>query len=156
MDFKEITELIKTMSDSEVTSLEIQENGTSIKLEKQNNKVIYKESMIENSQYTKSYKTLDDNVKVEELQDIKDVNENLYIVKSPIVGTFYAASAPDKEPFVKVGNKVKKGDTLCIIEAMKLMNEVESEVDGEVVEVCCKDGDMMEFESAIFKIRINN
>src|SRR3712207_481430 len=131
MDFKGITELIKTMSDSEVTSLEIQENGTRIKLEKQNNKVIYKESMIENSQYTKSYKTLDDNVKVEELQDIKDVNENLYIVKSPIVGTFYAASAPDKEPFVKVGNKVKKGDTLCIIEAMKLMNEVESEVDGE-------------------------
>src|SRR3712207_9423615 len=101
MDFKGITELIKTMSDSEVTSLEIQENGTRIKLEKQNNKVIYKESMIENSQYTKSYKTLDDNVKVEELQDIKDVNENLYIVKSPIVGTFYAASAPDKEPFVR-------------------------------------------------------
>ena len=61
------------------------------------------------------------------------------VVKAPMVGTFYSKSSPTSEPFVKVGSKVKKGDTLCIIEAMKLMNEIESEFDGEVVEILVKD-----------------
>ncbi len=74
------------------------------------------------------------------------------LVTSPMVGVFYAAPAPDQEPFVKVGSKVKKGDVLCIIEAMKLMNEITAEQDGEVVDICVHSGDVVEFGQPLFKI----
>ncbi len=73
-------------------------------------------------------------------------------VCSPMVGVFYAAPAPDDEPFVRVGSKVKAGQTLCIIEAMKLLNEVTAEADGEVVEICVVDGDLVEYGSCIMRI----
>ena len=73
-------------------------------------------------------------------------------VKSPMVGIFYTAPSPEAEPFVKVGSKVKKGDTLCIIEAMKLMNDVVAEEDGEIVEVCAENGTLVEFGQVLFKI----
>ena len=69
-----------------------------------------------------------------------------------MVGIFYAAPSPDAEPFVKVGQKVKKGDTLCIIEAMKLMNDVVAEEDGEIVEICADNGSLVEFGQVLFKI----
>ena len=69
-----------------------------------------------------------------------------------MVGIFYAAPSPDAEPFVKVGSKVKKGDTLCIIEAMKLMNDVVAETDGEIVEICADNGSLVEFGQILFKI----
>ena len=75
------------------------------------------------------------------------------IIKSPMVGTFYSKASPTAEAFVKIGSKVKKGDTLCIIEAMKLMNEIESEFDGEVVEILAKDEDMVEYGQALFIIK---
>lgn len=74
-------------------------------------------------------------------------------VKSPMVGTFYSASSPDSKPFVTVGQKVKKGDVICIIEAMKLMNEVEAEVEGEVVEILVENEQMVEFDQPLFIIR---
>jgi len=73
-------------------------------------------------------------------------------VAAPMVGVFYVAPSPGAEPFVRVGSKVKKGDTLCILEAMKLMNEVVAEKDGEVVEVCCEDGELVEYGRALFRI----
>ena len=73
-------------------------------------------------------------------------------VRAPMVGVFYAAPAPGAEPFVQVGSKVKKGDTLCVIEAMKVMNEVTAEEDGEVVDVCVKDGDLVEYGCCLMKI----
>ncbi len=74
------------------------------------------------------------------------------VVKSPIVGTFYSAAGPDKEPFVKIGQQVHKGDTLFIIESMKLMNEVASEYDGVVTEILCKNGDGVEYGQPILCI----
>ncbi len=73
-------------------------------------------------------------------------------VKSPMVGVFYAAPSPDAEPFVQVGSKVKKGDVLCIIEAMKLMNEITAEQDGEIVDICVQNGDVVEYGQTLFKI----
>lgn len=73
-------------------------------------------------------------------------------VKAPMVGVFYAAPSPGAEPFVTVGSTVHAGDTLCIIEAMKLMNEVVAETDGTVSEICVQDGDLVEFGSCIMKI----
>ena len=73
-------------------------------------------------------------------------------IKSPMVGVFYAAPAPDAQPFVQVGSKVKKGDVVCIVEAMKLMNEIAAEFDGEVVDVCVHNGDVVEFGQTLFKL----
>lgn len=73
-------------------------------------------------------------------------------IKSPMVGIFYAAPDPESPPFVQKGSKVKKGDTLCLIEAMKLMNEVVAERDGEIVEVCVTSGSLVEFSQVLFRI----
>lgn len=73
-------------------------------------------------------------------------------VTAPMVGVFYAAPAPGDEPFVHVGSKVKAGETLCIIEAMKVLNEVTAEADGEVLEICVVDGDLVEFGSCLMRI----
>lgn len=73
-------------------------------------------------------------------------------VTAPMVGVFYAAPAPGDEPFVHVGSKVKTGETLCIIEAMKVLNEVTAEADGEVLEICVADGDLVEFGSCLMRI----
>ena len=73
-------------------------------------------------------------------------------VASPMVGVFYAAPAEDAEPFVKVGDKVKRGQTLCIVEAMKCMNEIAAECDGKVVDICVKDGELVEYGRCLMKI----
>lgn len=74
-------------------------------------------------------------------------------IKSPMVGVFYAAASPDSEPYVQVGQAVKKGDTLCIIEAMKLMNEINAEESGVITEICAKNGDLVQFGQPLFKIK---
>ena len=73
-------------------------------------------------------------------------------IKSPMVGVFYAAPSPDAKPFVEVGSKVKKGDIVCIVEAMKLMNEISAEFDGEVVDICVHNGDVVEYGQTLFKL----
>jgi len=83
--------------------------------------------------------------------DTVDFN-NLTEVKSPLVGVYYAAPSPDAETFVSIGSKVKKGDVLCIIETMKLMNEITAEQDGEIVDICVKNGDIAEFGQVLFKM----
>lgn len=79
--------------------------------------------------------------------------EKFIEIKSPMVGTFYAAASPDATPFIKVGDKVKKGDTICIVEAMKLMNELPADVEGEVVEICVSDGEAISFGQVIAKLK---
>ncbi len=74
------------------------------------------------------------------------------VVKSPIVGTFYRSPSPDDDPFVKVGDSVEKGETLCIVEAMKIMNEIESEYSGEVKKILVEDGEAVEFDQPLFII----
>ena len=81
-------------------------------------------------------------------QSVSDAAE----VCAPMVGVFYAAPAPGDEPFVRVGSKVKAGETLCIIEAMKVLNEVAAEADGEVVEICAADGELVEYGACIMRI----
>ena len=79
--------------------------------------------------------------------------EDLHVLKSPIVGTFYAAPSPDSDPYVRVGSLVKKGQVLCIVEAMKLMNEIESDVDGEIVGIHPRNAQPVEFGEPLFGIR---
>ena len=82
-----------------------------------------------------------------------DTDQNVAVITSPFVGTFYRAPAPGAEPFVQVGTKAKQGQTLCIVEAMKLMNEIESTVNGTVEKVLLKDGEVVEFGEVLFLIR---
>lgn len=81
------------------------------------------------------------------------VTEDLHIVKSPIVGTFYSSPSPGAEPFVKVGSHVENGQTLCIVEAMKLMNEIESDVSGEIIRVFVENGQPVEYGQPLFGVR---
>lgn len=74
-------------------------------------------------------------------------------VKSPMVGVFYSAPSPDSEPYVQVGSKVKKGDTLCIIEAMKLLNEINADRDGEITEICAAAGQIVEYGQTLFRMK---
>ncbi|MGM0532190.1 MAG: acetyl-CoA carboxylase biotin carboxyl carrier protein [Bacteroidota bacterium] len=94
-------------------------------------------------------------VEEKEEQPGEEEQENMFTVTSPIIGTFYRAPAPGKPVYVKKGDKVKEGDTLCIIEAMKVMNKIESEVTGEVVEEIAEDGQTVEYGSKLFKIKLD-
>lgn len=86
-------------------------------------------------------------------QAAPEPQEDLHKVISPIIGTFYTSPAPGKPDFVKPGDKVKKGDVLCIVEAMKVMNKIESDVSGEIVEVVAEDGQAVEYGTELYKIR---
>ena len=147
MNFEEIKKLVSLMEESKLNELEVElPDGTKVGMKKNNAKL---ENTTENVQYLTipNPNTQIIETKKEELQ------EEYKIVKSPMVGTFYSKSAPDAKPYVEVGSKVKKGDILCIVEAMKLMNEIESEFDGEIVEVCVKDGEMVDYGKPLFKLK---
>jgi acetyl-CoA carboxylase biotin carboxyl carrier protein len=159
MDFKNIQELIKTVNESELTSFEIESDGITIKMQKGvmnvNTNV---ESTIVNTEKAKDIKKQINEKAFENSKALKqdiEVNENIEIVCSPIVGTFYSSPSPKDDDFVKVGSQVKKGQTLCIIEAMKLMNEIEAECDGTVIEILAKKEQMVEYGQHLFKINKN-
>ena len=80
-------------------------------------------------------------------------NEDLIEISSPMVGVFYAAPAEDADRYVQVGDRVKKGQTLCIVEAMKLMNEIVAETDGQIVEICAQNGQVVDFGCPLFRIK---
>jgi len=142
MEYEKIKQLMEDMGNSKLTSIDIDfPDGTKISMKKENvqeikREVIKQEQIIEN--------------KAEE-QETK-IEETGKIVKSPMVGTFYLKPAPDANPYVEVGKEVQKGDILCIIEAMKLMNEMESEYNGKIKEILVKDGEPVEFGMPLFVI----
>lgn len=156
MDFSKIQELIKAVSESSLTSFEFKCDGTQINMKKECEKIVVKENLnLEDSKEDTKKIQIQNFNKEDKMEDkiITDVEENFNVVKSPIVGTFYKSSGPKQEPFVKVGDKVKKGEVLCIVEAMKLMNEIESEFEGEVVEILAQDGEMVEYGEPLIKIK---
>lgn len=147
MDYDKIKKLMDDMGNSKLDSLDIEfPDGIKISMTKNSNTVyVNPQTVIHNEQN----QIEEDNKTVEENEE----EENLKVIKAPMVGTFYESSSPGVEPFVQVGDKVKKGQVVCIVEAMKLMNEIESEYDGEIVEVCVKNEDMVEFGTPLFKIK---
>ena len=150
MEYKEIKQLMEDMENSSLSSLDISlPDGTKISIQKENNE--------ETKNYTvQSSKTvkIENNEKEEQkiIESKTSNNENRKIVKAPMVGTFYLKPSPTSEAYVEIGKTVKKGDTLCIIEAMKLMNEIGSEFDGKIIEICVKDGEAVEYGKPLFVI----
>ena len=147
MEYEKIKQLMEDMGNSKLSSIEIDfPDGTKINMKKET-VVKVSEELKGHETKTISEPTTSENVNTEEANE-----EELNIVKSPMVGTFYAKPSPNSENYVDVGKKVKKGDILCIIEAMKLMNEIESEFDGEIKEILVNDGEMVEYGKPLFKI----
>ena len=145
MELKKVRELVKIMEGNNISTLELTEGDVKIRLEKGNMSQINTNMISGNNE-----------VKSEVLvpvatTPVRSVSSGIE-VKSPMVGVFYKGASPTSEPFVKVGSKVKKGDVLCIIEAMKLMNEIYAEQDGEIVEVCLNDGDVAEYSQVLFRM----
>lgn len=150
MEYEKIKQLMEDMGNSKLTAIDIDfPDGTKISMKKEAKQVVtVAESVPVEKRTTKEIVEVETN---EEKQEEKVEDGN--IVKSPMVGTFYLKPSPSSEPYVQVGQKVKKGDVLCIIEAMKLMNEIESELDGEVKEILVKDGEPVEYGKPLFVIK---
>lgn len=150
MEYKEIKQLMEDMGNSKLDTINIEfPDGTKISMIKDTKKEVVIPADISNQ--TISVET--SSAQISNTTATIKKEENYKIVKSPMVGTFFESSSPNEEPFVKIGDKVHKGQVLCIVEAMKLMNEIESEYDGEIVEICVKNDDMVEYGMPLFKIK---
>ena len=149
MEYEKIIKLISDFGNSKLNNLKIDfPDGTKIDMNKNDSELVYKKSP---NTYQET-KTEENAEMVVENKIDKVPNADGNIQKSPMVGTFYIKPSPNAKPYVEVGKKVKKGDILCIIEAMKLMNEIEAEYDGEIKEILVKDGDSIEYGKPLFKI----
>ena len=132
-----IKQLSESLNEFHLTELEYSDGKTTVKVGKGSKAITTTSPTTESSVKTQAQK--------------EDTSSN--IVRSPMVGTAYLSPEPGAKPFVSVGNKVKKGDTILIIEAMKTMNHIQSTVDGEVLEILINDGEAVEFEQALAKIK---
>lgn len=157
MDLKDIRDLILTIDKTSIEKVEIEKDDIKINIYKNTGKINSRADSSADDIYL--YEDKDrydrDAEQAQEIQTDKAVEneKDFFIEKSPIVGVYYSASNPDAEAFVKVGQRVKKGDILCIVEAMKIMNEIEAEVDGEIVEIYAQDEDIIQYGQALLKIR---
>ena len=144
MEYEKIKQLMVDMGNSKLTAIDIDfPDGTKISMKKET-AVKVATPVVEVATETIST--------VEKTQEVSAQVVKGNIVKSPMVGTFYLKPSPTSESYVEVGKNVKKGDTLCIIEAMKLMNEIESEFEGKVKEILVKDGEAVEYGKPLFII----
>ena len=166
MKVEQVLELVKAVSDSELTEFKYEEDGVKLSLKKTGDKIVQVQTpavvpaavqaapaVIPAAVPTAAPAPA---AEVQAADSVTDVNETIpagNIVKSPLVGTFYAAPAEDAEPFVKVGDSVKEGQVLAIVEAMKLMNEIESDFTGTVAEILVENGEAVEYGQPLFVIR---
>lgn len=142
LDLNEIRQLAALMQEMELSILEISESGKIIKLEKKSTAIT-----------TFAPSSVDAEKGPEAKQHIATPVSDTITVVAPMVGVFYASPSPGAAPFVSIGTKIKQGDVLCIIEAMKLMNEISAEQDGTICEVCVSNGQVVEYGHPIFRIK---
>lgn len=141
MEYEKIKQLMKDMENSRLSSMDVEfPDGTKVRMEKK------EEVKIVQQEYKNDIKP-----EKKEKENNND-NEKGNIVKSPMIGTFYSKPSPTSKSFVQIGSTVQKGNVLCIIEAMKLMNEIESEYEGKIVEIYVKDGETVDYGKPLFKI----
>ena len=145
MDVKEIKSLIKLLNDADLTEIEVEEKGRKIRICKSRAPLL---------SAAPAYPSVVAPSEAPSPQDpiLEKVDTPSVVISSPIVGTFYRSHAPGEEPYVKVGDRVKNGQVLCIVEAMKLMNEIESDLDGTVLAICVEDKSPVEFGQPLLKI----
>lgn len=155
MEIEAIKELITAFKEADLTSLSLKCDDFEVKLGKEVTvnpvSVSYEPTVMAPRVINETH--IDTTETMQKSQtDSESLVANKYI-KSPIVGTFYSASSPDAKPFVTIGDKVKKGDVVCILEAMKLMNEVEAEEEGEIIEILVQNEEMVEYGQPLFRLK---
>lgn len=143
MDFSQVKELIAIMNGSPLTEFELKLDNAEIKMSKNTEAKTVVPSAPAVSTVSEAIE-----IKKEEVSEVKKGD----IITSPIVGTFYESQSPQSPPLVKVGDRVKAGDILCIIEAMKVMNEITAKADGEIAEIMVTNEQMVEFNQPLFRI----
>ena len=154
MEYEKIKQLMEDMGNSKLTDIDIEfPDGTKISMKKQTVGAISNRPQNEPNDISLNENFVEQNSLISNHSQVKTKQDEGNIVKSPMVGTFYIKPSPTSKPYVQVGNDVKKGDTLCIIEAMKLMNEIESEFTGKITEILVKDGDTVEYGTPLFIIK---
>ncbi len=140
MDYKQLQRIIKIFEESSVTYMDLEVDDIKIKLDKRDNKVQQMPIFPQNIEKTEA-----------KSEDVKEEVQG-EIVKSPLVGTFHQAQSQGQAPYVTLGSKVKAGQTLCIIEAMKVMNEIKAPNNGVIKEISVKEGQIVEFGTKLFVI----
>jgi acetyl-CoA carboxylase biotin carboxyl carrier protein len=140
MELEDLKELIEYLKETDITEISIEKDGIKVKIKREKILAPMEIPM-------QKFGSLQEKVTRETEEETRVIT-----VTSPIVGTFYRASSPEADPFVEVGAKVKKGQVLCIVEAMKLMNEIESEVDGVVIKILVDNGQPVEYGEPLFLI----
>lgn len=148
MNLREIKDLIALMNDNDLTEIEVETDGAKIKLKKGQDQVVMQEAprmMAAHQQVA---------APAAAAAPAAPAPSAGITIKSPMVGTFYSAPSPDSEPYLKVGQKVEIGQVICIVEAMKLMNEIKSEIKGTVTEVHVQNGSPIEFGQVLYTVAL--
>ncbi|EGQ4271099.1 acetyl-CoA carboxylase biotin carboxyl carrier protein [Staphylococcus pseudintermedius] len=153
MNFKEIKELINILDNSNLTEISIEDKGTTINLKK--------EKEIVTQQISAAQQMVAPTVTAEPVQvnaasvdtPTTEADASLKTITAPMVGTFYKSPSPEESAYVQIGDQVTPDTTVCILEAMKLFNEIQAEVAGEIVEILVEDGQMVEYGQALFKVK---
>ena len=141
MDLRKIKKLIEMLQESDLNEIEVKEGEESVRINRKKGDVEIPQQIVAPQVQRK-----------EIVENVDEPEENLSFIQSPMVGTFYRSPAPGKPPFVEIGQRVKKGDTICIIEAMKMMNQVKSEFDGKIVDIKVENGQPVEFNESLVSI----
>tara|TARA_Y100001960_G_C14235574_1_gene615813 strand:- start:66 stop:515 length:450 start_codon:yes stop_codon:yes gene_type:complete len=146
MDIRKVKKLIELLEESGLSEIEITEGDDKVRISKQTSRSkTNKDTFVNISDET--------NVETEDTNDLSPTHKNnFHEIKAPMIGTFYQAPEPTVEAFVKVGDPVSEGDTLCIIEAMKMMNKIDSDVDGIIERILVQNGDPVEYDQVLFLI----
>ncbi len=151
-DLQKIEKLIELMDKKGLTEIEIKKPFLKIHLKRE--EITKYEKPRVKIQETEALKEVLEEKEIKEKEEIKEREDKFYFITAPLVGTFYRAPAPDAEPYVEVGAQIRPGQVVCIIEAMKIMNEIESEVGGIVREILVKNGEPVEYGQKLFKIEL--
>jgi len=158
MNFKQIQQLIKFVSKTDVAEVNIENNNFKINIKGSKSKVNEASAPIVQQSVPIPIQTPQPVVaptpisQPDKIEDSVSSNDSYKTIKSPIIGTFYRKPSPDKDVFVNVGDTVNEGDTLCVIEAMKLFNEIESDFSGKIVKILVEDASPVEFDQPLFLI----
>ncbi len=154
MNFKEILELIDKVAELGIGEIEIEQAGTKLRIQGKPSPPQVIHSYTAEAQRAMPFPAHAAPQLPPKSEEPEESEAGLHIITSPIVGTFYRSPNPESDPFVTVGDHVSKGKVLCIIEAMKLMNEIESDVDGEIVKVFPQNGQPVEYGEQLFAVRL--
>ncbi|MGM0794106.1 acetyl-CoA carboxylase biotin carboxyl carrier protein [Staphylococcus cohnii] len=157
MNFKEIKELIEILDQSSLTEINIEDKGNIVNLKKEKETEIITPQVSQQpmQQIAPQQPAVSNQLDTQSSDDpsSSQENDNLKTINAPMVGTFYKSPSPEESPYVQIGDSVSNESTVCILEAMKLFNEIQAEVTGEITEILVEDGQMVEYGQPLFKVK---